>query len=58
MNINFDKIFLNDSGELKQPEKIANSILLIKDINIASYIKSEMIEWLNKKGYKLHFYLN
>ena len=55
MNINFDKIFLNESGKLKQPEIIAESILLIKDINIASYIKSEMIEWLNLQGYKTSF---
>ncbi|NOR45644.1 MAG: hypothetical protein GQ534_08680 [Candidatus Delongbacteria bacterium] len=55
MNINFDRIFLNDNNELKQPEKIANSILLIKDLNIASYVKLEMIEWLNLQGYKTSF---
>ena len=51
MNIDFDKIFLEQNGSFKQPEAIASSLLLIKDIGQAQGIKLSMMEWLkaNKK---------
>ncbi|MBU4486113.1 MAG: PD-(D/E)XK nuclease family protein, partial [Candidatus Delongbacteria bacterium] len=55
MNINFDKIFLNENGGLKEPEIIAESLLLIKDINQSYGIKLAMIDWLSNKGYKTSF---
>ncbi|MDD4206026.1 MAG: PD-(D/E)XK nuclease family protein, partial [Candidatus Delongbacteria bacterium] len=51
MNIDFSKIFLNSDGSFKQPEAIASSLLLIKDIGQAQGITLSMMEWLkaNKK---------
>jgi ATP-dependent helicase/nuclease subunit A len=53
--INFDKIFLNEDGSFKQPEIIAESLLLVKDINQSYNIKLAMIEWLKTKGHETSF---
>ncbi|MBN2789376.1 MAG: UvrD-helicase domain-containing protein [Candidatus Delongbacteria bacterium] len=50
MNINFSKIFFNNDSSIKQPEVIASSILLIKDMNQSYSIKLSMIKWLKDNG--------
>ncbi|MDA3838501.1 MAG: UvrD-helicase domain-containing protein, partial [Candidatus Delongbacteria bacterium] len=55
MNINFDKIFLDNEGKQKQPEVIAESILLIKDIGQSYSIKSSMLNWLVEHGFNTSF---
>jgi len=53
--IDFSKIYLNKDGGFRQPEEIAESLLLIKDINQSYNIKLAMIEWLKTKGHETSF---
>jgi ATP-dependent helicase/nuclease subunit A len=53
--IDFSKIYLNKDGGFRQPEEIAESLLLIKDINQSYNIKLAMIEWLKIKGHETSF---
>lgn len=46
MNIDFSPVFLNADGSFKQPEVIAESLLLVKDIGQAQGIKLSMMDWL------------
>jgi ATP-dependent helicase/nuclease subunit A len=53
--INFDKIFLNPDGSFKDQVSVAESLLLIKDINQSYAVKLEMIGWLKNKGHETSF---
>ncbi|MBN2858561.1 MAG: PD-(D/E)XK nuclease family protein, partial [Candidatus Delongbacteria bacterium] len=55
MNIDFGKIFLERDGSFKQPEVIASSLLLVKDIGQAQGIKISMMEWLKVNNKPVSF---
>ncbi|HXK49378.1 MAG TPA: UvrD-helicase domain-containing protein, partial [Clostridiales bacterium] len=50
MNIDFSPVFLNPDKSFRQPETIAESLLLVKDVSQSHGIKLAMTEWLRKKN--------
>ncbi len=55
MNIDFSPIFFKVDGGFKQPEIIAESLLLVKDITQSHGLKLEMMEWLKANGSPVSF---
>ena len=55
MNTDFSPVFLRNDRSFKQPEDIAESLLLVKDVSQSHGIKLAMTEWLKVHGKPVSF---